>query len=1451
MKMLRVSFLIAITAILFTAKVRAQAKTTGWVVGFNDSPGCTIAPGAYFSQAVCDTAQEDCNSVRNFFNSHSYANVVRTGPAYLDGNGNLVSGLSCSYFYFIPRLQGLLKLLPHGDPNIPKQNGGSPCTCDCSCQPSDDSPNNAPKDANVDRTGNSAVSEPVTVATGNMFYSHTDYATAGPNRLSFTRYFNSREDGSGPLGVGWHTNFDRFIWLYSASSVAVQRGNGQLLSFTLTGGNWVSDSDVDYTLVKSGATWTLTTPNDSVETYIAVANGYAANVQALLQSIRKRNGYTQSLHYDGNNYLTSVVDSYGRSLTLTYNTDYNLATVDTPDGTTLNYGYTAVNGIQNITSVTYPTSPATSLTYVYENATLFNTLTGVLDESGSLLYSWTYDADARALTSQIGNGPTANLTTIAYDDTSGTRTVTNALGVTDTYTFSSQQNMRKLIGINRAATATTAAASRVFTYDTNGYLASSTDWNGTLTNYVNSPQGFPTSITEAVGTPQARSTTITYTYSHPDIIMTMEKPGLSMTSFHDANGNPLAITWVDTTTTTVPYSTKGSGRTWLYTYDATGEVLSAADPRKNKTKFAYTSGALTRVTDALGHVTKFTVNGGGRPLTILDPNAVSTTITYDGRQRPLTSTVATAAGPLTTSWTYYNRGDVTTTLPDGSLLMRIVDSAHRQIAIADNYDNQLDWVLDANGDAVDRVIFDPSGAIKFQRPATYDGLGRMLKDTSTVTSASTVYTYDSNGNVLTVTDPLGHTTVRVFDPLNRLTQSTDVSGGVTSYTFDQRDLPLTVTDPNGNTTTYVYDGFGNLLQQTSPDTGVTVYHYDNKGNLTKKTDADAAVTKFTYDDLSRILTKTYPADSTLNVAFTYDQAGHGKGIGRLTSLTDAAGSLSRNYDERGNMLAERRVNGTNTLLTAYTYDAASRVSSIVYPSGAVSSFTRDSAGRVIRMPFAATGGDQANSLFTITHLPFGPVNYIKYNNGDLTSFAFDADYRQTKLEYDNYQNVPYLQWIYGYDNADNVSAITDGIKSANDQAFGYDPLNRLTSASSSGTYGTLSWKYDPNGNLLSRVSGSTTFAYGYKGGTNRLSTSTWPGFSETYTYTATGNVNRITANGSPAFIATYTQANRLNSVTGGPVAIKSMIYDAFGKRIAKADPGNPPILYSYDLEGNLIEENNSGVVTDYIYLDGVNVANWEPSQHHLYAMNADRLGTPLVSRDEYGVTNWAAFSQPYGFMTQTVASGAYSGPVTQNLRLPGQYYDPEYTLHHNGFRDYAEALGRYIEADPIGLVGGTNSYIYGSDNPQTYIDKNGLCPLGYNCASEHNAGYVYNVQYCLVGCVGYSINGAGYHYIDLGLGFGKWGGSLTYTNDMQNFCQGSTLQAGEYGGALGGNQDAGGFSASLPGGSVTFGIPAEDIASAAQQTVNAVQNAPSQIYNWFYDNPLARTMQTVAQALGR
>ena len=923
-----------------------------------------------------------------------------------------------------------------------------------------------------------------------MFEQVTDYTTAGQNPLSFTRYYNSlagTDSYATELGSNWRSNYDRYLNITSATSVTVERADGQVLPFTSTGGVWSSLSDVDISLTNSGLTWVLTDHNDTVETYTQLSSG-----EGLLNSITLRNGYALNLAYTGN-LLQTVTDSYGRKLGFSYNSNGMLETVTTPDSLVVTYGFTAATGGNQLTSVSYNTNPVTSQTYVYENSAVPFALTGIIDENNNRFASWTYNNLGQGLTSQHGTGTsTADLTTLLYSS-GGSTTVSNAFGVTDTYTFTTLQGVPKVTQISRAATSTTAAATQTFTYDSNGYVASKTDWNGNQTTIVNDTHGDPTTMSEAVGTSAARTTTIAYdsTWVHlPDSITT---PGLTTSFTYDGSGEQLTKTLTDTTTATAPYSTNGQTRTWKNTW-SNFLLASIQTPNGNTTKYGYDSaGALTSTIDALTHVTNITAHtGGGLPETIVDPNAVTTTLTYDPRLRLTSSTVSGTDGTYETTWNYDAAGNlITTTLPDNSFLTNAYDTAHRLIKVTDALGNYTVYTLDALGDRTQTSIYKSGGTLTWQDSGTFDALGRELVDIAGA-GQTTTRTYDPNGNVLTLQDGLNHTTTNTYDALNRLGTSTDANAGVTTPSYDSHDRIISVADANSNSTFYIRDGFGDVIQQTSPDSGAGVFHYDADANLTSKTDALGIVTNQTFDALDRPLKTTYPADPAENVAYTYDQTGtdFSFGVGRLTSVTDAAGSLTRAYEERGNLTTEVRTNGGTILTTGYTYDGANRIASMTYPDGTLVTYQHDDAGYLATVSATPSASATATTIATLSHQPFGPQSTVTYGNGIAETWAYDNSYRATNitdvLSSANLQNL-----TYAYDNANNVKSITDAVNAANSQTLGYDVINRLTSAASgTGGYGSLSWKYDKVGNRLTQVEGATTATYGYATGTNHLSTIT-------------------------------------------------------------------------------------------------------------------------------------------------------------------------------------------------------------------------------------------------------------------------------------------------------------------------------------------------------------------------
>jgi RHS repeat-associated protein len=947
-------------------------------------------------------------------------------------------------------------------------------------------------------------------------------------------------------------------------------------------------------------------------------------------------------------------------------------------------------------------------------------LTGVVDENGNRFATWTYDNGRHPTSSQHAGGADAFSFANSITDAGGTVTVTNALGKQMVNRFSRSQSKVKLSGVDELASANTPATSISITYDANGYVASRTDENGNITLYQNDARGLVLSKTEAAGTPQQRLTTFTWlpNFHLPAQIV---EPGRTISFTYDTNGNLLSKTETDTTTATVPYSTNGRTRSFSYSYTATGQVASVTGPRGNTISFGYdASGTLVSVTNALGQVTQVTSHDtSGRPQSMVDANGVTTTLAYDPRGR---LTTATTAGAITTI-AYDAAGNVIRiTSPDGSFLAYSYDAAHRLVRVSDAFDERIDYTLDAMGDrTLEQVSTSGGAAVAKTQSRVFDELGRLLQSIGAA-NQTTHYAYDNDGNLTQLTDPLSNVTGRSFDALNRLIQGAAPLSSTTAYGYDAHDNRTSVTDPRGLVTSYVYDGLDNLIQVTSPDTGTTVYVIDDAGNRVEATDAAGHIVQMSYDALNRLTGKIFPNDPTENITYTYDEAAAGFGIGRLTSVTDEAGSMAYVYDARGNVVQETRVIDLTSYVTAYAYDLANHVTQITYPSGRIVNYAREAMGRISDVTTQANSAALPVVVASgAAYAPFGPLTSLSYGNGLGLSVTYDQDYRPQSRLVTGTAVVQDLS--YGVDADGDITGITDVLASTRSQTFQYDALQRLTFAS--GLYGALAYGYDAVGNRTSQSGGTTNLAetYSYAANSNQLQSVINGTATRSFAYSATGNVASDSRSGTGLSFE-YGEDDRPDQVAS-PVQVLAMYdHDFLGRRVMKDATATtkkqhkinkhpkknaPPSVithFLYDRSDRLLAEPDAGtgaIGTEHIWLGDMPVAM--TSSGTLYFVHPDHLGTPQKITDATQAIAFDLVLRPFGQAEQQTF------PSLTNLRFPGQYFDAESGLHQNWFRDYDPSIGRYIQSDPIGLRGGLNTYAYVGGNTIVRADRTGESPL--------------------------------------------------------------------------------------------------------------------------------------------
>ena len=187
-----------------------------------------------------------------------------------------------------------------------------------------------------------------------------------------------------------------------------------------------------------------------------------------------------------------------------------------------------------------------------------------------------------------------------------------------------------------------------------------------------------------------------------------------------------------------------------------------------------------------------------------------------------------------------------------------------------------------------------------------------------------------------------------------------------------------------------------------------------------------------------------------------------------------------------------------------------------------------------------------------------------------------------------------------------------------------------------------------------------------------------------------------------------------------------------GRRIGKGRLKNEEVSetsFPHDLSGNGLE-NQTRFVWDgshllqeihqdgrytYIYADQdsyeplAQVRDWttedgESRQQTRY-FHCDQIGIPREMTDKDGNLLWFGNYTGWGRLKEEtrVTDTAY-----QPFRLQNQYADHETGLHYNFFRYYEPDAGRFVNQDPIGLMGGDNFYTF-SPNTKVWVDWLGLC----------------------------------------------------------------------------------------------------------------------------------------------
>lgn len=532
----------------------------------------------------------------------------------------------------------------------------------------------------------------------------------------------------------------------------------------------------------------------------------------------------------------------------------------------------------------------------------------------------------------------------------------------------------------------------------------------------------------------------------------------------------------------------------------------------------------------------------------------------------------------------------------------------------------------------------------------------------------------------------------------------DVLGNLTSAR-----TPETASSPAGLTTSLKYDALGRKIQITAPGPGTVNLSYDADGNLDSITDALGSLV-YAYDALGRMRTQTW-WDGTV-IDFTYDDTSMTNGLGHLTgvSMTGPGGapasSYAYGYDGAGNKIYDALTiaGAPRTYVTQYVKDPLQRQVSMQYPDGSTLVATFDQGN------LASMAIDDTTYVTYADFIAAGNAGTMTYYNGVETKMSYDVSSLQSGQKIAK-GDVAYLHDSLTWNGLFEVVSAEDLLKTNGDwsKTFAYDNL-RLKTASSPGTYGDLSYEFDPSGNLL--VKDSMTFAY-----TGYQADSAVAGGRTVFRagYDAVGNMTSRYIDGTEYSFSYDAMRHLVQAVNENPKDTVRMQVDYLGRRIARWDTDGTVTYYA----GTGFEEVVSGGMTQQTrhVLGPVEriaslTSGWQgpggpgdPTVGTVY-FHADRLGSTTITTDAAGDTASSVLYDPFGGMY------AMRGENNYSFKFTGQELDEGIGLYYYDARFYDPALGRFTSAD-IGLGGHVsqqdvfNRYEYVLGNPVKYNDPSG------------------------------------------------------------------------------------------------------------------------------------------------
>ena len=634
----------------------------------------------------------------------------------------------------------------------------------------------------------------------------------------------------------------------------------------------------------------------------------------------------------------------------------------------------------------------------------------------------------------------------------------------------------------------------------------------------------------------------------------------------------------------------GYGRGWTlgyeyrYTADSTSVTIMTGDGRKDT----------------------YTGNTGSSPVTYTAPSGVFHTLTADSNGYTL----------RTKEGVQYIFADTIS-----KCVTQIRDRNNNALHFA--YTNgHLDSISDDNGRSIILTWTD----------------SLMTSLTANVGDRTWQYVYDTLGNLVSVTNPMGYTVHYGHDKSNRINRFTDEAGYSThiSYTdegrvhrvktdltdksirYDQSSNQTVIIDYMGadsslpaevlghnQFTTYKWDDRGRVIEKTGNCCGYTSkLTYDNDNNIIRSEDANGNVTTYTYDSTGNMLTRTDPMGYT--DYFTYELTNN-----NILSHTDKLGNqYSFSYDTNGNLTT---LNGPMGSTEHFSYNNYGQLNTHTDVLGHTTTYNYDQYGN-LTSTINTLGNNvttQYNALGDIiaTITPSGARQQYFYDNMQRITSMVDPLGSRLSLQYDSRGNVitmtdPLLYQIHTtYDKLSRPTTLTDALQGTSTISYNaqskpiqaVDALNHVARMEYNDRNQVIHavdalgdsthYEYDAVGNLImATLPNGRQIVYTYDANSRQVQVADQYGIIQKTIYDAMGRTTAIiNANGDTTRM-TYDALGRLTQSTDPLGHTEQYGYDLAGNMLTHTDANGNTTTYTYDAIGNLLTETDAmNNVTTYTY----------------------------------------------------------------------------------------------------------------------------------------------------------------------------------------------------------------------------------------------------------------------------